>query len=129
MILSDVKHWHGGGHPEYALDGVDELSDSNLTSIGLDDKYYDAIFESHEHIMSSKPRPGDQMDNCRFDDASATWAALKHLTWNHLIDTSPEDWMEFYKSLRRNAMSFFIALVPFESFNMAYRKKGHGLCL
>jgi hypothetical protein len=26
-------------------------------------------------------------------------------------------------------MSFSIALVPFESFNMLYCKKGHGLCL
>jgi hypothetical protein len=37
--------------------------------------------------------------------------------------------MEFYKSLRHNAMSFSMALVSFESFNMSYRKKGHGLCL
>jgi hypothetical protein len=71
----------------------------------------------------------DPMDNRCFDDASATQAALKHPAWDHLIDTSPEGWMEFYKSLCRNAMLFSIALVPFESFNMSYRKKGHGLCL
>ncbi len=34
----DVKHWHGGGHPEYALDEIEELSDDNLTSLGMDDK-------------------------------------------------------------------------------------------
>jgi hypothetical protein len=57
--LSDVRHWHGSGHPEYALDGIDELSNNNLTSLGLDDKYYDAILESHEQITSSMPRCRD----------------------------------------------------------------------
>ncbi len=75
------------------------------------------------------PPRGDQMVNCCFDDASATRAVLKHPAWDHLINTSPEGWMEFYKSLHRNVMSFSIALVPFESFIMAYHKKGHGLCL
>jgi hypothetical protein len=86
----DVKCWHGSRHPEYALDGIEELSDDNLTSLGLDDIYYDAILESHEQIMSSTPHHGERMDNCCFDDALATWAALKHSAWDHLIDTSPE---------------------------------------
>jgi hypothetical protein len=127
--LPDVKHWHGSKYPEYALDRIDELSNKNLTSLGPDDKHYDAILESHEQIMSSMPCCGDRMDDRRFEDASATWAALKHPAWDHLIGTSPKGWMEFCKSLRCNPMSFSIALVPFESFNMSYREKGHGLCL
>ncbi len=90
--LSDIKRWHGGGHPEYALDGIDELSDNNLASLGMDDKYYDAILESHEQIMSSTPCRGDRIDDCHFDNASATWVALKHPAWDHLIDASPEGW-------------------------------------
>jgi hypothetical protein len=53
-------------------------------------------------------------------------AALKHPAWDNLTDNSPQGWMEFYKSLRRNAMTFAIALVSFlGAFNMAYRE----LCL
>ncbi len=111
------------------MDGIEELSDDNLTSLGLDDAYYDAILESHEQIMSSTPHHGERMDDCCFDDASATQTALEHPAWDHLIDTSPEGWMEFYKSLCCNAMLFSIALVPFEGYNTLYCKKGHGLCL
>jgi hypothetical protein len=127
--LLDINQWHSGRHLEYLLDKIDKLSSKDLTSLGLDDKYYDAILESHEQIMSSKPCCGERMDDHHFDDASATQAVLKHPAWDHLIDTSPKGWMEFYKSLCCNAMSFSITLVPFESFNMLYCKKGHGLCL
>jgi hypothetical protein len=51
----DIKPWHGSGHPKYALDGIEELSDNNLTSLGLEDMYYDAILESREQTMSSMP--------------------------------------------------------------------------
>jgi hypothetical protein len=55
--------------------------------------------------------------------------ALKHPAWDCLSDTSPEGWMEFFKSLRCNAMSFGIVQTPFEAFDMVYRDKGHGPCL
>jgi hypothetical protein len=126
---SDVKHWHGSRHPEYALDRIEEFSNNNLTSLGLDDTYYDAILKSHEQIMSSLPCCREHMDNCCFDEASAIQAALEHPAWDHLIDTSPEGWMEFYQSLHHNAMTFYIAPVPFEGFNMLYHEKWHGLCL
>jgi hypothetical protein len=93
-LIQDVSPaitcWHGGGHPEYALDGINELSNDDLTSLGLDDKYYDTVLKSHEQIMSSTPHPKDRMDDCCFDDMSATQALLKHPAWDHLIDTSPK---------------------------------------
>ncbi len=102
----DVKRWHGGGHPEYALDGIEKLCNGDLTSLGLDDMYYDAILELHEQIMTSTPRQEERMDDRCFGDAWATWAAHKHPAWDHLIDTSPEGWMEFYKSFCCNALPF-----------------------
>jgi hypothetical protein len=108
------------------VNGILELTDKDLLSLGLDDKYFDAILESHEQLMSSLRRDDQSKEGARGPD---TRGALKHPAWDRLSDTSSEGWMEFFKSLRCNAMTFGIALTPFEAFDMVYRDKGHGLCL
>jgi hypothetical protein len=117
----DVKQWHGDWHPEYALDGIDKLSNNDLASLGLDDKYYDAILELHEQIMSSMPRCGECMDNRRFDDTSATWVALNSLTGNgchhsHFYYGTGNNWDNI--AARRNRECSKKAARPYMNFNI-----------
>jgi hypothetical protein len=121
-VSHDIKRWHGGGYPEYALDGLVELSEDNLQSLDVVKPYYDPILKLHEQLLSA-------MFRTNFDKAAMTWAPLKHPAWDNLANNSPKGWMEFNKFLRRNAMTFAIALIPIEAFNMAYRDTGHCLCL
>jgi hypothetical protein len=63
------------------------------------------------------------------DHGPDTKAALYHPACDCLVDTLPEGWMEFHKSLCRYAMGFMIGMTPFEAFHMSYNTKGYGLCL
>jgi hypothetical protein len=122
----DVLRWHGGEDCSRAVDGTPELTEDNLFTLGLVEGYFDVILELHKQLMSllhwdDRSREGACGPN--------TQGALKHPAWDHLSDTSLEGWMEFFKSLRLNAMNFGIVLIPFEVFDMAYRDKGHSLCL
>ncbi len=96
------------------------------------------ILESHEQVTMAWNQRSDQYGKTNErggrhgqaeDQGADTRAAFKHLAWDRITDTSPEGWMEFYKSLCCNAMSFMIFLTPFEAFNMLFWEKGHGLCL
>jgi hypothetical protein len=101
----DIKRWHGGGYSEDALDGLDKLFEDNLQSLEVVKPSYDAVLESHEQLISTTL-------HANFDKAFSTRVALKHPVWDNLTDNSPEGWMEFYKSLCRNAMTFAIAFGP-----------------
>jgi hypothetical protein len=96
------KCWHGGGQTKHAHNRIEELSDKDLSSLGLVSTFYDTILESHEQIVSSTPCHGDCTDDRCFNDASVTRAMLKHPAWDHLTVTSPERWIEYYKSLCHN---------------------------
>jgi hypothetical protein len=95
------------------------LTEDNLTSIGVLREYYDTILESHNQMI----------ENDHFKSGPDTRGAPKHPAWDRLSDTSPEGWMEFYKSLQCNSIYFAIVLTPFEAFIMKYSKRGHGLGL
>jgi hypothetical protein len=134
----NVLHWHEGGQATNGMDEVPFLMDNDLYSLNIQEEYYDIILELHEQVTMAWSQRSDRYD--RFDTRTDryshadkrgpdTRAALKHPAWDHLTDTSPEGWMEFYKSLCHNAMNFMIVLTPFKAFNMLFWEKGHGLCL
>jgi hypothetical protein len=122
----DILCWHGGGDCSSAVDGTPELTEDDLFSLDLVEGYFDEILELHKQLMSSL-----RWDN-RFREGACgrnTRGALKHPAWDPLSNTSPEGWIEFFKSLCHNAMNFGIVLIPFKVFDMAYCDKGHGLRL
>jgi hypothetical protein len=95
------------------------LTEDNLMSVWVLGEYYNTILKSH----------GQLLENDRLWNRPDTCGALKHPAWDPLLDTSPERWMEFYKSLRHNCIYFRIVLTLFEAFIMKYSEWGHGLCL
>ncbi len=94
--LDNILCWHGGGDRTKEVDGTLELTDKDILSLGLNDKYFDVILASREQLMSllhwdDQSKEGAHGPNTR--------GALKHPAWDCLSDTSPKGWMEFFKSL------------------------------
>ncbi len=95
------------------------LTKDNLILVGVLAEYYDTILGLHDQLL----------DNDHLKLGPDTHGALKHPAWDRLFDTTPEGWMEFYKSLRCNCIYFSIVLTPFKAFVIKYSNRGHGLCL
>jgi hypothetical protein len=87
--------------------------------LGILGDYHDSILDTHNYLALN--------DKLQFHPN--TRGALKHPAWDRLLDTTPEGWMEFYKSICHNCMPFGIAIIPFEAFVIQYHDKGHGLCV
>jgi hypothetical protein len=118
-LSEDVRWWHGGGDIVQVVNGCRMLTKDNLILVGVLAEYYNAILELHDQLL----------DNECLKLGPDTRGALKHSAWDRLSNTTPEGWMEFYKSLRRNCIYFGVVLTPFEAFVMKYSNGGHGLCL
>jgi hypothetical protein len=86
------------------------LTKDNLILVGVLAEYYDTILELHDQLL----------DNDRLKFGPDTRGALKHPAWDRPSDTTPEGWMEFYKSLQHNCIFFGIVLTLFEAFMMKY---------
>jgi hypothetical protein len=50
-------------------------------------------------------------------------------SWEKLSDLSPAGWLKFYNKLRRDALRWKIALMPFEAIGLTYEYQGHNLCI
>jgi hypothetical protein len=85
----DLQLWHGRGDLDCVADGCLSLSKDNLHKLEILDEYHGAILDTHDNLtLSEKLRTHPD-----------TRGALKHPAWDRLSDTTPEGWMEFYKSL------------------------------
>jgi hypothetical protein len=93
-LLEDVVHWHGRGDRGHAVGGCKMLTKDNLMLVGVLREYYNTKLKSHDQLL----------ENDHLWNGPDTCGALKHPAWDPLLDTSPEGWMEFYKSLRRNCI-------------------------
>jgi hypothetical protein len=50
-------------------------------------------------------------------------------TWDKLSDLTLSGWLSFYNCLRRAALRWKIALMPFEAISLTYEYQGHNLCI
>ena len=53
--------------------------------------------------------------------------ALNHSGWRKLEGTAMDEFVSFYKKLRRDCILFYIPLMEFEALNITY--EADGLCL
>jgi hypothetical protein len=118
-----VKDWHSAGQYGNMTEGILELKDGILRTLGV---WLDAALEIigvHFKIItpflarpdsSYPPGPND----------TGIW---KYTGWTHLHDLDMEGFITFYSQLVVDCLSFHIALISFHRVDLCYSHDG--LCL
>ena len=140
-LSTDILSWHAGVPTGGdAINGLDFMEVPDIEVLGVSGDVACFIVEYHYDIVQNWNNPRwvqrDQRDfsNSSYMPPSAagpnTTDILKQLSvLDKLTDLTPTGWQTFYNKLRRQAIKWKIALVPFEAINLKYECQGHGLCV
>ncbi len=118
-----VKDWHSAGQYGDMAEGILELDDGVLRTLGVPLDAASEIIGAHFKIMT----PFLAHPDSSYPPGPYVAGIWKYMGWTHLHDLDMEGFIMFYSHLVVDCLSFHIALTPFHGVNLCY---GHdGLCL
>lgn len=139
-----ICDWHAGRSGELGdpITGTDLMEVTDAEVLGIDPAMAIKVVEEHFNLVQSWENPRWVQSNFRqfgnagygpYSPPSSAGPNISDIrkqitTWDKLSDLSPIGWQGFYNKLRRHALEWKIALMPFEAITLKYECQGHGLC-
>jgi hypothetical protein len=118
-----VKDWHSAGQYGNMVEGILELKDGILWTLGVPLDAALEIIRAHFKIMT----PFLARPNSSYPPAPTVAGIQKYTGWTHLYPLNTEGFIMFYSQLVVDCLSFHIPLTLFHGVDLCY---GHdGLCL
>jgi hypothetical protein len=118
-----VKDWHSAGQYGDMIEGVLELNDGVLRTLGVPMNAALEIIGAHFKIMT----PFLAHPKSSYPPGLNVTGIWKYTGWTHLPDLDMKGFIAFYSQLVVDCLSFHITLTMFHSMDLCYSHDG--LCL